>query len=147
MNREDVIDIIKKSRRAGTVPDLRGADLGRADLRGADLGWSDLGGADLRGADLGWSDLRRADLRWSDLRRADLRGADLGGSNLDFAAWPLWCGGTGATLDRRLSLQLIYHVFNNNHTDPEILEALEPLRPLAQEFIDKHRSDAPELIR
>ena len=147
MNREDVIDIIKKSRRAGTVPDLRGANLGGADLRGADLGWSDLGGADLRGADLGWSDLRRADLRGADLGRADLRGADLGWADLDFAAWPLWCGGTGATLDRRLSLQLIYHVFNNNHTDPEILEALEPLRPLAQEFIDKHRSDAPELIR
>ena len=105
MNREDVDNIIGKARIDGTVPDLRGADLGGADLRGADLGWSDL----------------------------------------DFAAWPLWCGGTGATLDRRLSLQLIYHVFNNNHNDQEILEALEPLRPLAQEFIDKHRSDAPEL--
>ena len=85
----------------------------------------------------------RANLRGADLRGANLRGANLRGANLDFATWPIWCGGTGATLDRRLSLQLIYHVFNNNHTDPDIVAALEPLRALAQEFIDKHRSDAP----
>ena len=77
--------------------------------------------------------------------RADLSGADLRGADLDFSAWPLWCGGINATLDRRLSLQLIYHTFNNNHTDPDIVAALEPLRALAQEFIDKQRSDAPEL--
>ena len=87
----------------------------------------------------------RADLSGADLSGADLRGADLSGADLDFSAWPIWCGGTGATLDRRLSLQLIYHTFNNNHTDADIAAALEPLRALAQEFIDKQRSDAPEL--
>jgi len=109
---------------------LRGADLQNADLRGADLQGANLCGANLRGADL---------------QNADLRGADLRDVDLDFSAWPLWCGGTDVILDRGLSLQLIYHAFNNRHTDPEILEAMEPLRRLAQEFIDNHRPDAPKL--
>ena len=105
---------------------LNGEDGGaRAYLSDANLSGAYLSGANLSGANLG---------------RANLEGA-----NLDFSAWPLWCGGTNATLDRRLSLQLIYHAFNNNHTDPDIVAALEPLRALAQEFIDKHRRDAPEL--
>jgi hypothetical protein len=125
MNREEVLEIIARAKTAGSVPNLRGADLWGANLRGADLWGANLQGAILQGA--------------------DLRGADLQGANLDFSAWPLWCGGTGAILDRRLSLQLIYHAFNNNHADPEILEAMEPLRRLAQEFINNHRPDAPEL--
>jgi hypothetical protein len=125
MNREEVLEIIARAKTAGSVPNLRDADLLGANLHGANLQCVDLQGADLRGA--------------------DLRGANLQYSSLDLSAWPLWRGGTGATLDRRTSLQLIYHTFNNNHTDPEILEAMEPLRRLAQEFIDNHRSDAPEL--
>ena len=100
----------------------------------------------LEGMDGGASaNLSYANLSGANLSGANLSGANLSDANLDFTAWPLWCGGTGATLDRRLSLQLIYHVFNNNHTDPDIVAALEPLRAMAQEFIDKHRSDAPEL--
>jgi len=106
--------------------------------------WLDGKGGGAR-ADLSGADLSGADLRGADLSGANLRGADLSGADLDFSAWPIWCGGTGATLDRRLSLQLIYHTFNNNHTDADIAAALEPLRALAQEFIDKQRSDAPEL--
>ena len=91
-----------------------------------------------------WLDEKDGGVR-AGLGGANLWGANLRGANLDFSSWPLWCGGTNATLDRKLSLQLIYHAFNNNHADPEIVAALEPLRALAQEFIDKHRSDAPEL--
>lgn len=124
MDREEVLKVVAEARSAGSVPNLRDADLRGADLHG---------------------NLQCVDLQGADLRGADLRGANLQYSSLDLSAWPLWRGGTGATLDRRTSLQLIYHAFNNNHADPEILEAMEPLRRLAQEFIDNHRSDAPEL--
>ena len=80
-----------------------------------------------------------ADLSWADLRRADLSRADL-----DMSAWPLSCGGTNTKIHRRLSLQLIYHAFNQLHDDPTIIEALEPLRALAEEFRTM-RTDAPKL--
>lgn len=96
--------------------------------------------ANLRSANLRCANLSGADLSGANLRCADLRSADL-----DFASWPLHCGGTLAQMDRHLSLQLIYHAFNQNHQDPAIVAALEVLRPLAQEFIDNHRHDATEL--
>jgi hypothetical protein len=130
MNREECLKIVAIAREKGGALDLNGVD-----LRGADLRW-----ADLRRADLSGANLRRADLRW-----ANLRGADLNGACLDFASWPLWCGGTQVNLDRHLYTQLIYHVFNQTCDDPEIIAALEPLRALAQEFVDKHRQDAPAL--
>ena len=76
---------------------------------------------------------------------ANLCGANLEGANLDFSCLPLRCGGTGIKLDRHLSLQLIYHCFNQDHQDPELLAALEPLRALAEEFRIKHHQDAPVL--
>jgi hypothetical protein len=124
--------------------DLCGADLRWADLRDANLCGANLCGADLRWANLRWANLNVADLSGADLSGADLSGADLSGAYLDFAVWPLWCGGTWVKLDRHLSLQLIYHVFNNDHLDPEIVVALEPLRRLAEEF-RTIQTDAPEL--
>ena len=79
------------------------------------------------------------------LSRASLSGANLYGANLDFSALPLWCGGTGITIDRHISLQILYHLFNQKHTDAQIIQCLEPLRPLAQEFVDKYHPDAPKL--
>ena len=76
---------------------------------------------------------------------SDLRDANLCRANLDMSAWPLWCGGTQTYLDRRRSLQMIYHLFNQHHQDPEIHAALEALRPLANEFRENHRRDAPAL--
>ena len=104
---------------------------------GKRLNWP---GANLRGADLRFANLSGANLRFANLSGANLRSADL-----DFASWPLHCGGTRAKLDVRSSLQLIYHAFNQDHQDPEIRAALEAIRPLAQRFIDKHRSDATPL--
>ena len=104
---------------------------------GKRLGWAGaiLEGANLAGANLGGATMRGA----------NLAGAILEGANLDFACWPLWCGGTRAKLDTRGSLQLIYHAFNQDHLDPEIRAALEPLRPFAQRFIDECRHDATPL--
>ena len=42
--------------------------------------------------------------------RANLHGADLSGADLDFAAWPLWCGSLQVALDERQQAQLLYHV-------------------------------------
>ena len=82
------------------VPDLRGADLGRAKLAGADLrranlreanfsaadlNWAYLVGADLRSAHLSWAHLREANLSAADLSAADLGEADLSGAHLSKA--------------------------------------------------------------
>ena len=103
------------------------------------------GRADLRGSNLQGADLHGAALRGADLRGAYLCGSNLRGADLDMSCWPLWCGGTNVKIDRRLSLQLIYHAFNQDHQDKEIREALEAVRHLANEFRDKYRDDAPEL--
>ena len=122
----------------------------RANLCGANLCYANLRNADLCDANLCGSDLRDADLRDAILCRANLcdanlRDANLCRANLDMSAWPLWCGGTQTYLDRRRSLQMIYHLFNQHHQDPEIHAALEALRPLANEFRENHRRDAPAL--
>ena len=95
----------------------------RADLRGANLRGADLCSANLRGADLSEADLREADLRGADLRSADLCDA-----NLDYSAWPLWCGSLGVHIDDRLALQLLYHTLYNvaysEHVSDEVKRTL-----------------------
>jgi hypothetical protein len=89
---------------------LRGADLRGADLREANLCEANLCWADLREANLCGADLREANLREADLREANLRGADLRGADLDFSAWPLWCGSLRITIDEQQARQLAYHL-------------------------------------
>ena len=144
----------------GSCADLRGAnlsdaDLSDADLRGANLSDADLSFANLRGANLSdanlsfanlsFANLRRAGLSDANLRGANLSRADLSDANINCSVWPLWCGGTQTYLDRHLSLQMVYHLFNQHHQDPEIHAALEALRPLANEFRENHQRDAPAL--
>lgn len=93
--------------------DLCGADLRGADLRGAELHDADLRDADLRGADLRGADLIYANLRGANLRGADLNGADLRGANIDYSAFPLWCGGLDVHIDDRIAVQLLYHIVRN----------------------------------
>lgn len=67
--------------------------------------------------------------------RANLRGADLSDANLDYAAWPLWCGSLGAKADRRLAAQLAYHFCRIDFGDDELCKDMqEALVPLANEF-------------
>ena len=42
---------------------------------------------------------------------ANLEGADLEGANLDFSAWPLWCGTAHSSIkvDKKIAAQLLYH--------------------------------------
>ena len=113
----------------GIQADLREADLREADLRGADLRGADLQRADLRGADLQRADLREADLRWAYLQRADLREA-----NIDFACWPLWCGGLHVQTDARIMRQLAYHFCAQECDDPEYIHYRNLLLPFANHF-------------
>lgn len=125
--------------------DLREADLRWANLVGAVLEGANLEGANLEGANLRWADLREAvleganlreaNLVGADLRRADLREANLEMADLDYAAWPLWCGSLGAKGDRRLAAQLAYHFCRIDFGDDELCKGLqEALVPLANEF-------------
>jgi len=114
---------------------LQGANLRGANLRGADLRWANLREANLReanlrGADLRWADLREADLReanllGANLYRANLRGADLLGADLDFASFPLWCGGAQFKCDPKLIYQLLAHIctldFDNSEGIKELM--------------------------
>ena len=130
--------------------DLRGSNLSGSDLRGSNLSgsnfsYSNLSGSNLSDSDLRGSNLSDSNLSGSDLSYSDLRGSNLRSSNLDMSSGiPFSCGGTKITLDFNLSIQAIYHVFNQNHADESIKKALEPLRSLAQKFLER-RNDAPKL--
>ena len=125
-----------KSNLEGEGADLRGADLLRAnlceaarreaDLREADLRRADLSKANLRGADLYGADLRGADLSKADLRKADLSGAALSGAtlhrtDLDYSAWPLWCGSLDVKVDVRIAMQIAYHFCRLDCSDSEYI--------------------------
>jgi uncharacterized protein YjbI with pentapeptide repeats len=71
----------------------------------ADLRYADLSYADLRYANLSSADLRYADLSSAGLRSANLRYADL-----DYSAFPLWCGGLDVHIDDKQATQLLYHL-------------------------------------
>ena len=55
----------------------------------------------------------------NDLIGADLRGADLRGANIDYACWPIWCGGLNVKVDRRIWVQLAYHLCSLDVDDEE----------------------------
>ena len=118
---------------------LRDADLCDADLRDADLRGAYLRNANLRDADLSGAYLRNADLRDADLsgaylRNANLRDADLRGADLDYSAWPLWCGGLHVKTDRRLMAQLAYHFCDQNCDDPDYIKARDAILWFANSF-------------
>lgn len=116
MNREECLKIVSVASENGVRPNLSGAD-----LTGADLSRVNLTGADLTGANLSKADL-------------------------DFSSLPLWCGGTMIKLDRHIGLQLLYHAVNQDHQNQEILDAIAPIRALADKFRTEFRGDAPTCL-
>ena len=98
--------------------------------------------ADLRYADLRYVDLRYADLRYADLRYADLRGADLSNANLDFSAFPLWCGGLDVHIDDKQATQLLYHLIRNvqySKNTSEEMKKLCKIKDLIKKANEFHR--------
>ena len=55
-------------------------------------------------------DLTRANLTRANLTRANLIGANLIGADLDFSAFPLWCGGADFKCNMKLVYQLLAHI-------------------------------------
>ena len=45
--------------------------------------------------------------------KANLRYANLRSADLDFSAFPLWCGGLDVNIDDRQATQLLYHLIRN----------------------------------
>lgn len=155
---------IKSGGVTGTPANLSGADLRSADLTGAYLRSVILRDANLRGvslynADLQYADLRNANLAYAnlsnaklceadsgnanlssaDLTNTDLRGADLRYTNIDFSAWPLWCGSLSVKIDKRIAAQLLYHALRAMQScanDPDVAAVLssKPCLKLANQF-------------
>ena len=127
---------------------LRGADLRHAYLRDANLCDANLRDADLRGADLCGANLRHADLRHADLCGANLCGANLRDAylrdaDIDYACWPLWCGGLHVKIDKRIACQLAYHFCAQDCDDPEYIAARNAILSFANQF---HRTEECGLL-
>ena len=93
----------------------------------------------LVGKKLCGSDLRHIDFCNTDLRHADFRGA-----NIDYSAFPLWCGGLDVHIDDQIAIQLLYHLVRNVLFSQNTSEELKRL--LSQKEIVKvanqfHRID------
>lgn len=101
----------------------------KADLRGANLR-----GADLREAYLSGAYLSGADLSGAGLSGAGLSGADLTCANIDYACWPLRCGGLHVKTDRRIMAQLAYHFCAQDCDDPDYLKARNAILDFANTF-------------
>lgn len=76
----------------------------------------------------------RADLSGANLRGADLSGADLRRVYLDFACWPLWCGGLAVKVCKRIAVQLAYHFCKLDCDDPEYIAARNAILDFANQF-------------
>ena len=98
-----------------------------------DLSWADLHGENLYGADLRWECLRGANLCG-----AYLLGANFCGADLDYSAWPLWCGALHVKTDKRIMCQLAYHFCAQDCDDPEHIAARNAMLDFANQF---HRVD------
>jgi len=76
------------------------------------------------------ANLQGANLRGADLRDADLRRANLVGANIDYSAWPLWCGTKNVKVDTRIAEQLAGHgavmvVVRQDTDSDEVWEAVQ----------------------
>ena len=71
------------------------------------------------------ADLSGAILRRANLSEADLSGADLRDSDIDYSAWPLWCGSLKAHVDDRIAIQLLYHTLSVVQHSPYVSDELK----------------------
>lgn len=123
--------------------DLQGANLVGVDFRSASLKRSNLSYVDLSYANLIDANLENANLKNTDLKNTDLRGADLRGADLDFSCWPLCCGSLGVKVDKRMAIQLAYHLCALDCDDEEFKEVRTKLLSFANQI---HRTDVKELV-
>ena len=144
MTREDVIKRLNSGDKDFYLEDLHGLDLRGLNFSGANLRGANLRDANLCSADLHGANLCGADLCGADLRGANLCGANLRGANIDYACWPLWCGGLHVKIDKRIACQLAYHFCNQDCDDPEYIEVRNAILKFANQF---HRADECGVLR
>ena len=109
----------------GEHANLKGAYLKRAYLKDAILEDANLQGANLKDANLKDAILKRANLDGADLERANLERANLEGADIDYSAWPLWCGSLKAHVDDRIAVQLLYHTLSVVQHSPYVSEDIK----------------------
>lgn len=134
MTREEVIQKLEAGDKNFKICNLSGLNLRDANLCDANLRGADLRHADLRDAYLRRADLRHAGLRRADLCDANLCGANLCGADIDYACWPLWCGGLHVKIDKRIACQLAYHFCAQDCDDPEYIAARNAILSFANQF-------------
>ena len=162
---ETLLDCLKEALKSGA--DLIGANLSGANLRGADLIDADLIDANLRDANLRDANLRDADLRDAnlsgaylsdanlsganlrdaDLIGANLIGANLIGANLDYSVMQFHCNHLKPKTDRRLRVQLAFHLASwmkhaADDLQPDEKALFDALKPFANEF---HRKEVERI--
>jgi hypothetical protein len=118
---------------------LQGADFQYAVLQSANLRFADLRGANLYRANLQYADLQAANLQSADLinatlQNASLRYADLQGANIDYSCLPLKCGGLKWKIDKRLAVQLTYHLCSMECDDKKFIALRNTMLDFANEF-------------
>ena len=133
MTREEVIQKLEAGDKNFKICNLSGLNLCDANLCGANL----------RGADLCGANLRHADLCGANLCGANLRDAYLRGADIDYACWPLWCGGLHVKIDKRIACQLAYHFCAQDCDDPEYIAARNAILSFANQF---HRTEECGLL-
>jgi hypothetical protein len=61
----------------------------------------------------------------ADLIYADLNYANMSDVDLDYSAWPLWCGSLKAHVDDRIAIQLLYHTLSVVQHSPYISDEVK----------------------
>ena len=125
MTREDVIKKL----------DSGDKDFRFENFSNLDLSFLNFTGDILRGANLIDIVMDGVNLRGADLRGADLYGAIMDDdTDIDYACWPLWCGGLYVKIAKRQACQLAYHFCNQDCDDPEYIEARNAILKFANQF-------------
>ena len=75
---------------------------------------------------------------------ADLNGANLSRADLDYSAWPLWCGSKGVKVDLRIVAQIAAHFCALDCADKEFVKARKALLKFAK---TSHRAKDLGLIK
>lgn len=122
---------------------LQGANLVGVDFRSASLIETNLSYVNLSYANLIDANLKNTNLKNADIKNTDFRGANLSGADLDFSCWPLCCGSLDVKVDKRIAVQLAYHLCALDCEDKEFKEVRTKLLSFANQI---HRTDVKELV-
>lgn len=76
-------------------------------------------------ANMQGADMRSADMRRANMQGADMRGTDMRHANIDYSAWPLWCGSLNAHVDDRIAVQLLYHTLSVVQHSPYVANEIK----------------------